>query len=214
VLRLHPNRPGIHYRIGRSLLGRFWQRQSQDDLLVAQKEFEQELQSDPANANAAYEVGELHRRAGQMDEAERYFEQALKYYPDFPEAQLALSAVLLEKHQPQQALEHAQRAAAVDPQNEVAWFRLAKVQRTLGNVAEQQKALAQYRHLHDIANQQKEVAPVFSPLEVTLRNKPCLRQGYDRHREACQLDDIGVQFCRGRWVEPRGLIDIVHMPAC
>ena len=167
VLRLHPNRPGIHYRIGRSLLGRFWQRQSQDDLLVAQKEFEQELQSDPANANAAYEVGELHRRAGQMDEAERYFEQALKYYPDFLEAQLALSAVLLEKHQPQQALEHAQRAAAVDPQNEVAWFRLAKVQRTLGNVAEQQKALAQYRHLHDIANQQKEVAPVFSPREVT-----------------------------------------------
>jgi predicted Zn-dependent protease len=75
--------------------------------------------------------------------------------------------VLLEKHQPQQALEHAQRAAAVDPQNEVAWFRLAKVQRTLGNVAEQQKALAQYRHLHDIANQQKEVAPIFSPREVT-----------------------------------------------
>ncbi|HEX6823526.1 MAG TPA: tetratricopeptide repeat protein [Candidatus Sulfotelmatobacter sp.] len=167
VLRIAPNRPGIHYRIGRSLLGRYWQRQSQNDLPAAQKEFEQELQSDPTNANAAYEVGELHRRAGEMDEAERYLEQALKYYPDFPEAQLGLCAVLLEKKQPQQALEHAQRAAAVDPENEVAWFRLAKVQRTLGNVAEQQKALAQYRHLHDIANQQKEVAPVFSPREVT-----------------------------------------------
>jgi hypothetical protein len=37
----------------------------------------------------------------------------------------------------------------------------------LGNVAEQQKALAEFRRLHDIANQQKEVEPVFSPREVT-----------------------------------------------
>jgi len=37
----------------------------------------------------------------------------------------------------------------------------------LGNIAEQQKALAEYRRLHDLANQQKEVAPVFSPREVT-----------------------------------------------
>lgn len=167
VLRLDPNRPGIHYRIGRSLLGRFWQHQSQDDLPAAQKQFEQELQSDPANASAAYELGELHRRAREMREAERYFDQALRYYPNFPEAQVAMAAVLLDKNQPQQALEHAQRAVTVDPENEVAWFRLAKVQRALGNVAEQQKALAQYRRLHDIANQQKEVAPVFSPREVT-----------------------------------------------
>jgi tetratricopeptide (TPR) repeat protein len=167
VLRLQPNRPGIHYRIGRSLMGRFWQRQSQDDLPAAQKEFEQELQLDPTNANAAYELGEMHRKATELSEARRYFEQALKYYPDFPEARLAMASVLLDENQPQQALTHAQRAVSVDPENQVAWFRLAKVQRTLGNVAEQQKALAEYRRLHDIANEQKEVAPVFSPREVT-----------------------------------------------
>jgi predicted Zn-dependent protease len=167
VLRLEPDRPAIHYRIGRSLMGRFWQHQSQDDVAAAEKEFEEELRLHPDNANAAYELGEMCRKNKQVEKAQRYFEQALQHYPDFAEAQLGLAAVLLEKNQPAQALPHAQRAVAVDPENEVCWYRLAKIQRSLGNVVEQQKALAKYRRLHDIANQQKEVAPVFSPLEVT-----------------------------------------------
>jgi tetratricopeptide (TPR) repeat protein len=167
VVRLDPERPGIHYRIGRSLMARYWQRQSSDDLAAAEKEFEQELQLHPDNANAAYELGEMRRKAKQDDEAEGYFEQALEHYPDFAEAQLGLAAVLLEKKQPEQALAHAQRAVAIDPENEVCWYRLAMIERSLGHVAEQQTALSEYRRLHDLANQQKEVAPVFSPREVT-----------------------------------------------
>jgi tetratricopeptide (TPR) repeat protein len=167
VLRLEPDRPAIHYRIGRSLMGRFWQRQSQEDLAAAEKEFAEELRSHPDNANAAYEIGEMRRKSKQNDEAQRYFEQAIQHYPDFAEAQLGLAAVLLEKKQPEQALPHAQRAVTVDPENEVCWYRLAKIQRSLGNIPEQEKALAEYRRLHDLANQQKEVEPVFSPREVT-----------------------------------------------
>jgi tetratricopeptide (TPR) repeat protein len=167
VLRLEPNRPGVHYRIGRSLMGRFWQAQSRDDVVVAEKEFEEELRVHPDNANAAYELGERRRQNGETDEAERYFDQALQHYPDFSEAQLGLAAVLLEKNQPQQALAHAQRAVTLDPENQVCWYRLATIQRRLGNVTEQDKALAEYRRLHEVAKQQKEVEPVFSPREVT-----------------------------------------------
>lgn len=167
VLRLEPRRPGIHYRIGRSLMGRFWQRHSADDPPAAEQEFQQELQLDPANANSAYELGEMRRKARQFDDAQHYFEQALQHYPDFPEAQLGLAAVLLEKKVPDQALVHAQRAVALDPENEVAWYRLAQIQRTLGNANEQQKALTEYRRLHDRASQQKGLEPVFSPREVT-----------------------------------------------
>jgi tetratricopeptide (TPR) repeat protein len=167
VLKIEPSRPGIHYRIGRSLMGRFWQRHSADDLPAAEKEFEQELQLDPGNANSAYELGEMRRKARQFDEAQHYFEQALQHYPDFPEAQLGLAAVLLEKKMPDQAMVHAQRAVAVDPENEVAWYRLAQIQKALGNTGEQQKSLAEYRRLHDTATQQKGLEPVFSPHEVT-----------------------------------------------
>jgi tetratricopeptide (TPR) repeat protein len=167
VLRIEPDRPAVHYRIGRSLMGRFWQRESQEDLGAAEKEFAEELRLHPDNANAAYELGEMRRKSKQNEEAQKYFEQAIQHYPDFAEAQLGLAAVLLEKNQPEQALPHAQRAVAVDPENEVCWYRLAKIQRSLGNIAEQEKALAEYRRLHDLANQQKEVEPVFSPREVT-----------------------------------------------
>jgi tetratricopeptide (TPR) repeat protein len=167
VLRLEPERPAIHYRIGRTLMGRFWQRQSQEDLAAAEKEFEEELRLHPDNGNAAYELGEMRRKSKQNDEAQQYFEQAIHDYPDFAEAQLGLAAVLLDENLPAQALLHAQRAVAVDPANEVCWYRLAKIQRSLGNVAEQQKALAEYRRLHDLANQQKDVEPVFSPREAT-----------------------------------------------
>jgi len=167
VVQLEPRRPGIHYRIGRSLMGRFWQRHSPDDPPAAEKEFEQELQIDPGNANSAYELGEMRRKVRQFDDAQHYFEQALQHYPDFPEAQLGLAAVLLEKKMPAQALLHAQRAVALDPENEVAWYRLAQIQKTLGNSGEQQKALTEYRRLHDLASQQKGLEPVFSPREVT-----------------------------------------------
>ncbi len=167
VLRLEPRRPGVHYRIGRALMGRFWQRHSQDDPPAAEKEFEQELQLDPGNANSAYELGEMRRKARQFDEAQQYFERALQHYPDFPEAQLGLAAVLLEKKMPDQALVHAQRAVAVDAENEVAWYRLSQIQKALGNTGERQKSLTEYRRLHDRGSQQKGVEPVFSPREVT-----------------------------------------------
>jgi tetratricopeptide (TPR) repeat protein len=167
VLRLEPSRPAIHFRVGRSLMGRFWQKQSQDDLTAAEKEFEEELRLHPDNANAAYELGEMRRKNKQIDEAQQYFEQALQHYPDFAEAQLGLAAVLIEMNKPDQALAHAERAVQLDPDNEVAWYRLARIQRRLGKTGEQQKSLAEYRRLHDIANQQKEIEPVFSPREVT-----------------------------------------------
>ena len=167
VLKLEPQRPGIHYRIGRSFLGRYWQRHSAEDLTAAEKEFEQELQIDPANANSAYEIGELHRKANRFDEAQQYFEQALQHYPDFPEAQLGLAAVLQAKKLNDQAVIHAQRAVAIDPENEVGWYRLAQIQKALGNNAEQDRALAEYRRLHDRSSQQRGLEPVFSPREVT-----------------------------------------------
>ena len=167
VLKLDPQRPGIHYRVGRSLMGRYWQRHSADDLAAAEKEFQQELQIDPANANSAYELGELNRKANRFDDAQKYFEQSLQHFPDFPEAQLGLAAVLQSKKLPQQAVVHARRAVEIDPENEVGWYRLAQIQKALGSSTEQEKALAEYRRLHDRSSEQHGLEPMFSPHEVT-----------------------------------------------
>lgn len=167
VLKLDPSRPGIHYRLGRVLLAESQKANSADDAAEALKEFRRELELDPSNSNAAYEIGETHRKAGQLDDAQNFFELALKYYPEFEEAHLGLAAVLIAVQKPEQALQHLQKAIALEADDEVAWYRLAQVQKALGNDAEQQKALTEFRRLHHQFNQQKLIEKVFSPTEVT-----------------------------------------------
>lgn len=168
VLAMDPRRPGVHYRLGRTLLARSIQTESAADKAEALQEFEAELQLDPGNANAAYEIGEIHRSAGEMDVASEFFERALKYYPDFEEAHLGLASVLLAQQKPEQALGHLQKAVALNPENDVTWYRLALAYRALGNPAEQQKALAQFRRLKDEEDaREKAGRQMFSPSEVT-----------------------------------------------
>jgi len=167
VLALEPYRPGVHYRLGRTLLARSHQGSSAQDTAEAAKEFDQELQRDPTNANAAYELGELQRKSGQFDQAQRFFEAALKNYPNFEEAHLGLASVLLSLQKPELALPHLHQAIELNAENEVAWYRLGQVQKALGNTVDQQRAFAEYRRLHDKANQQIGIEPVFSPREVT-----------------------------------------------
>jgi tetratricopeptide (TPR) repeat protein len=166
VLSIRPNRPGVHYRIGRALLASA--KESKDGALSepeALKEFEQELQLDPTNANAAYEAGEIHRKSARFDRAAELFSQAVKYYPDFEEALVGLGRTLVSLSKAEQALAPLAKAIALNAANEVAWFQLAQAQRALGNATEQQKAVAEFQRLRDL-KRQKEIN-ILTRQEVT-----------------------------------------------
>jgi tetratricopeptide (TPR) repeat protein len=167
VLGLEPDRPGIHYRLGRTLLARSFQASSPQDVTDAAAEFARELQVSPSNANAAYELGEIRRKDGKFEEAQQLFELALQGHLDFEEAHLGLASSLLSLQKPEAALDHLQKAMALNPANEITWYRLSQVQKDLGNVAEQQKTMAEYRRLHDQSKQQSDLDPIFSPREAT-----------------------------------------------
>lgn len=146
VLTLDPGKRGIHYRIGRVLLSRARSGDSASQT-AALKEFEEELASDPTNANAAYEAGEIYRKSGQAGKARDLFAKALNYYPDFEEAQLGLGGVLIALGQPALSLPHLQKAIALRPDDEVAYYRLSLAYKAMGDTADQRKALAQYQQL-------------------------------------------------------------------
>lgn len=168
VLARDPQRPGIHYRLGRILLARSQKTGAPRDTIAAAKEFEQELQLDPANGNAAYELAEINRNAGQFEDAQKYFELALKGHPDFEEAHLGLAAALISAHKPDLALPHLEKAISLNREDEVAWWRMAQVERLLGNSDEQKKALAEFQRLHSqSAQQQDQSRKLFAPNEVT-----------------------------------------------
>src|SRR6185312_8771218 len=141
ILTLDPKHRGIHYRIGRCLRERERHTHHPEDLKDAMAEFQQELKLNPNNANAAYEIGELHRLAGELEPARASFEAALKIYPDFPEANLGLGTVLASLDQPVKALPYLKMAIKNDPSDEASWYRLSQVQRSLGHKPEQKAAM-------------------------------------------------------------------------
>jgi tetratricopeptide (TPR) repeat protein len=177
VLALAPNRPGIHFRLGRVLLAR--SRQARGDAgaeAEALTEFGLELQTDPTNADAAYEIGELMRKAGQFDKAIASFKQAVASYPSFEEALVGLGRALAAAGDPAAALPHLQKAIALNPRDEVAFYQTAQVHRMLGHDAEQQKALAEFERLRSHKANQAPVVPAgpstVTPQEIEPASRP------------------------------------------
>jgi predicted Zn-dependent protease len=155
VLTIDPAHPGIHYRIGRTLLTQARRSGSLDDQKNALKEFLAELEIDPANANAAYEAGEIYRNFSDYSNAEKYFQLAIRFYPQFDDAQIGLATAYLADAKAQLAVPALRQAIAVDPTNEVSWYRLSQAERALGNNDEQKHAMDEFRRLHQAQGSQK-----------------------------------------------------------
>jgi tetratricopeptide (TPR) repeat protein len=167
VLALDPGRPGVHFRLGRVLLSRSQKGTSNGgDEAEALKEFQQELALDPTHANAAYEIGEIHRKAGALDRAREYFEMALKHYPEFEEALVGLGRTLVGLAKPELAVPHLQKAIALNAASEVAYYQLAQAHRALGDAAAQAKALAVFEQLQSASSRRGDAAS-HSRREVT-----------------------------------------------
>lgn len=169
VLALAPERPGIHFRIGRALLARGKALSGADvsnARTEAVKEFEEELRIDPTSANAAYELGEMHRQAGEMEMAADLFARALEHYPDFDQAQIGLGRVLTSIGKPGEALPHLQKAVSMNPGSEVAYYQLAQCHRALGNKAGQSEALAEFQRLQSQRPKDPDLTALV-PTEVT-----------------------------------------------
>jgi tetratricopeptide (TPR) repeat protein len=159
VLTLDPGRSGIHYRLGRTLLAKWHATQLQADRDAAREEFGLELQADPDNSDAAYEIGEMYRQDGKLQDAQTFFESAVKAHPDFPEAQVGLANVFASQDRWQEALPHLERAVSIRPDDQVAWYRLSQAYRSSGNSLEQKKALSVFQQLHERSLKEREITP-------------------------------------------------------
>ena len=148
VLTMEPNRPGIHYRMGRTYLRRFQASHQDADRDAAQQEFHAELDINAKNGNAAYELAQIDHDQGKLEQAQAMFEQLLVSRPDFEQAHVGLAGVLLEEHKPELAIPHLKEAIKLDASDEVAWYRLARALRSTGDTAGQSKAMAEFQRLH------------------------------------------------------------------
>ncbi len=164
ALEIHPGQRGIQYRLGRALLRG---PQKADTAELAARAFQAELEADPTNANAAYELGEMFRQAGELERARELFEQAVGAYPSFEQARIALGGVLTSLGRADQALGHLRAAIALNDRNEVSFYRLAQAHRALGQSAEMRAALGHYQRLR---------APQTAGMAAGVSNEPVTAQ--------------------------------------
>ena len=146
VLSLDAHRPGIHYRLGRLLLAG---ERGPTTLEEARQEFEAELQLDPANAAAEYELGEMARQARQWNEAIERFRRAAQLDPEFAEALIGLGKSLVSANRAAEAVAPLEAAVKLAPDNPVAHYQLSFAYRRLGREEEAKRELALYRETHD-----------------------------------------------------------------
>lgn len=159
VLVLDPNRPGIHYQLGRIYLAKYRTSQSSDDKQAAIQQFTDELKANPDNADATYELANIQEESGNLSAAGEQFTSLLTNVPDFEQALVALGGIYLAEKQNAKAISLLERATRIRPDDEVAWWRLSQAYRAVGNRQGQMSALATFQKLHNSTNSKPSNSP-------------------------------------------------------
>lgn len=166
VLEIDPHLPGIHYELGRVILANSQQEPARQE---AQAAFEAELSANPRDANCEYELGEIYSFRSNLQLASQHYSRALELRPDLVDAHIGLAKVLTAMGQSGEAVPHLLEAIRLDPENDVAHYRLAQAYRKLGRSQDANREQAAFQKLRD------SQGPVRSLYE-SLEGKPVTSQ--------------------------------------
>ena len=141
ALDLDPTLVGAHLQIAILLLTNSTEADAWREALG---ELQEELKLDPRSAQAEYEVGEVYRKHGQLDDAVAAFRKALEFNPSATPVRLSLAKALLAQGEKQEALEALQPAEKTDPDDPAVHFLLAQIYRELGRASEAAQEQAEF----------------------------------------------------------------------
>ena len=136
----NPTAINLHFRLGRALV---LQSHSPGALSAARREFEAELQLNPSDAVAEYEIGQILLAENKPREAAPRFERALTLSPDFGEALLAVAKIRADAKRYDEAIPLLERAVRLQPANESAHYNLMLAYRNAGRAADAQREKAE-----------------------------------------------------------------------
>jgi tetratricopeptide (TPR) repeat protein len=123
ILEINPTLPGIHARLGRTLLSK--PQPTPAEVEQAKKNFEEELEIDPTNAAAEYVLGQLAADANDSATAIRHFTRATKLDATFSEAFLGLGTALNSAKRFAEAIPALETYEKLAPDSPTGHYQLA-----------------------------------------------------------------------------------------
>jgi tetratricopeptide (TPR) repeat protein len=146
AIELDPHLPGLHYELAQMILANSTEEAARNE---AEQELQRELALNPASAESEYMLGVIAWLRSKPQESLEHSLEALKFRPDFVDAQIAAGKALRSLHRPAEAVGHLETAVRLDPRNEVAHYRLAEEYREVGRTEDAARETATFRQLRD-----------------------------------------------------------------
>jgi tetratricopeptide (TPR) repeat protein len=146
-----PREPGLH----QSLATLLWKT---GKLTEAQDEYKTELQIDPDNTLATYQMGCLLVETSNAAQGKPMIEQALRQDPSLPIAEFYLGRANMQLGSDDEAIANFKKMLAMQPDSETelqSYYQLSRLYRRQHHPTEAQEALNRFRELEASAREQK-----------------------------------------------------------
>jgi tetratricopeptide (TPR) repeat protein len=152
IIKMEPNLPGAHYRLGRMILRGGDSREIDREAL---SEFRKELEIAPFDVPSYVEIGDIHFRTQNLDEAQTNFSRALELQPGYVRARLGSAKVFLARKQYQQALDELEPTVKLAPDDESIYYNLMLAYRSLKRADDAQRAYAEFQKIKTRSDQSR-----------------------------------------------------------
>jgi predicted Zn-dependent protease len=146
-----PSEPNLHFAIGYI----YWVQHRDDE---AEREFQIEAERDPKNAQPLAWLGDIQIRRNEIQKAKVLLEKALALDPGLRIAHLDLAIVFTETRQTDRAIAELKEAIRLGPDQVDAHYRLARLYRASGRVADANRELAIVKELKEKKDTLADVA--------------------------------------------------------
>jgi tetratricopeptide (TPR) repeat protein len=157
AIQKKPDFAGLHYALGNI----YWR---EGDLLLAEKEFLEEIKIAPENYLVTWKLGNIYLLNKQYDRAFQYLERAIQQRPDLGQAHRDLGKALLQTDGDlARATAHLKKVTELAPEEPTTHYLLAQIYRKQGKRTEQAVELAIFEKLRRVQQEKEQSGRAASP---------------------------------------------------
>ena len=142
AVKVAPTQPDVHFGLGYL----YWKQKRYGE---AEREFREELRSNPKHAQANAYLGDMLMKTGWKDEAMELLKNSIQLRSDLHVAHVDLGILEAEGKRYEAAIAEFRQAIKIDPTGFDAHYRLARLYRQLGRTADAEAEFAIVQKLHE-----------------------------------------------------------------